>query len=127
MLLVKLISKRRNYFSIGKDYTNNTSVVVHSDTLFSAICNNLRLIYGRSVLEDFLTAISESSAVNKTPFRISSCFHYVDVYRESELVNTLYFLPKPSIRLPFDPVSQQNLNESSKLFKKIEICLLIAL
>ena len=120
MLLVKLISKRRNYFSIGKDYTNSTSVVVHSDTLFSAICNNLRLIYGRSVLEDFLAAISESSAVNKTPFRISSCFHYVDVYRENELVNTLYFLPKPSIRLPFDPVSQQNLNESSKLFKKIE-------
>ena len=120
MLLVKLISKRRNYFSIGKDYTNSISVVVHSDTLFSAICNNLRLIYGRSVLEDFLTAISENSAVNKTPFRISSCFHYVDVYRENELVNSLYFLPKPLIRLPFDPVSQQNLNESSKLFKKIE-------
>jgi len=115
MLLAKLVCKRRNSFSIGKDYTNQVSTIIHSDTLFSAICNNIRKIYGIDVLEDFLDTVNNSSE-----FTLSSCFHYINIKKEGEDFTTLYFLPKPSIRFPFDTKSQIFLESNPKLFKKIE-------
>ncbi len=120
MDLVKLISKKRNYFSIGKDYTNSISIVVHSDTLFSAICNNFRKIYGKKALEDFLDKLKESEEKEELNFKISSCFHNIEVYRDGKLTNTIYFLPRPLIRFPLTAESQAYLDENPKIFKKVK-------
>lgn len=49
---------------VGMEETEN---IIHSDTLFSAICNSYRLIYGRNELENFI----ESAKID---LRISSAF-----------------------------------------------------
>ncbi len=120
MYLVKLISKKRNYFSIGKDYTNSLSIVIHNDTLFSAICNNFRKIYGNDALEAFLNQITESQSQSESKFEISSCFHYIDIYKEGKLLNTIYFIPRPLIRFPLNEKSQKYLDENPKVFKKVK-------
>ncbi|MBD3214980.1 MAG: type III-A CRISPR-associated RAMP protein Csm4 [Candidatus Lokiarchaeota archaeon] len=115
MLLVKLICRQRKSFSIGKDYTNQVSTIVHSDTLFSAICNNIRKLYGNEALEDFLDILKGGSKL-----KLTSCFHYIDIQKEGKYLTTLYFVPKPSIRFPFDKDSQIFFESNPKLFKKIE-------
>jgi len=120
MYLIKLISKKRNYFSIGKDYTKSISIIIHNDTLFSAICNNFRKIYGKEDLEDFLGQITELENNEGILFELSSCFHYIDIYKNDEYYDTIYFLPRPLIRFPLDTHSQAYLDENPKLFKKIQ-------
>ncbi len=120
MFLAKLISKERRYFSIGKDYTRSISLVIHSDTLFSAICNNFRKIYGNGKLEEFLEILKKSEEKNESILELSSCFHYFDVYKQGEFLKTIYFLPKPLITFPFDDLSQEIVDENFKLFKKIK-------
>lgn len=120
MYIVKLISKKRNYFSIGKDYTENVNLIVHSDTLFSAICNNLRKIYGNNALEEFLNLITGTENNSEQFFRLSSCFHYIDIYRDNEYYKTIYFLPKPLVKFPLDDRSQEYLEENPKILKKIQ-------
>lgn len=120
MFLVKWISKERKYFSIGKDYTRDLSIVIHSDTLFSAICNNFRKLYGNQELEDFLKILVQSDEQGKSLLELSSCFHYLDVYKQEKYFKTIYFLPKPLIKFPFKKESQERVEENSKLFKKIK-------
>lgn len=120
MFLVKSISKERKYFSIGKDYTRDLSIIIHSDTLFSAICNNFRKLYGNQELEDFLKFLVQSDEQGKSLLELSSCFHYLDVYKQEKYFKTIYFLPKPLIKFPFKKESQERVEENSKLFKKIK-------
>lgn len=120
MYLIKLISKDRNYFSIGRDYTESLSLIVHSDTLFSAICNNFREIYGNKALEDFLTYLEGFENFSEKYFRLSSCFHYIDIYKEEKFSDTLYFLPSPLVRFQFDKQSEEFLRENPKVLKKIQ-------
>ena len=120
MYLVKLVSRQRNYFSIGKDYTENLSLIVHSDTLFSAICNNFRKIYGNETLEDLLTYLVGLGDNDEKYFRLSSCFHYIDIYREAELCDTIYFLPNPLVKFPLDDQSEEFRKENPKILKKIQ-------
>ena len=61
-----------------------SSLVLHSDTIFNAICNALAKLYGRDWVTDFLRNFEA-----KPPFRISSGFPFAD--------ETLYF-PKPMSR-----------------------------
>ncbi len=120
MFLVRLVSKERNYFSIGKDYSNNLSVIVHSDTLFSAICNNFRKLFGKSELERLLGVINPSDEEKKPFLSISSGFHFIDIYKDEKLEDTIYFVPKPLIRFPFMAESQKYLDQNPKIFKKID-------
>jgi len=50
----------------------NTSDYIHSDTLFSAICNAYRLLYGEEELRDMLNLFR----VREPTFLISSAFAY---------------------------------------------------
>ena len=50
-----------------------TSVIVHSDTLFSALCNMYALLYGEDELGSMLRKFKE-----EPPFLVSSAFLYVD-------------------------------------------------
>jgi len=120
MFLVRLISKERRYFSIGKDYTRSISLVIHSDTLFGAICNNFRKIFGNGKLEEFLEILKKSEEQEESMLELSSCFHYLDVYKQGEFLKTIYFLPKPLITFPFDDLSQEIVDENLKLFKQIK-------
>ncbi len=120
MFLVKLISKERNYFSIGKDYSDILSVIVHNDTLFSAICNNFRKLYGKSELESFLEEINSASEIENPVFKISSSFHFIDIYKDGKVEDIIYFIPKPLIQFPFTTESQEYLDQNPKMFKKIE-------
>ena len=58
-------------FHIGKAGVGleETSVIVHSDTIFSALCNMYTLLYGRDELEAMLTEFEE-----QPPFLVSSAF-----------------------------------------------------
>lgn len=61
-----------------------SSLVLHSDTIFNAICNALSKLYGRDWVTGFLRNFESNP-----PFRISSGFPFAD--------QTLYF-PKPMNR-----------------------------
>lgn len=120
MHLVKLVAKDRNYFCIGTDNTKSVSTIIHSDTLFSALCNNLRKIHGKEVLEEFLKLIKSDSNENILKLRLTSAFHYIDIHEGEICKATLYFVPKPFMRLPLDAESQSFLEANPKIFKKIK-------
>jgi CRISPR-associated protein Csm4 len=66
--------KPRGAFHLGEKEAilEHTSDYIHSDTLFSAICNAYRLLYGKGKLEDMLELFKD----RKPPFSISSAFPY---------------------------------------------------
>ena len=115
MYLVKLVSKKRKLFSIGKDHTGEISIIIHSDTLFGAICNNFRKAFGSSALEGLLNQINEENNL-----QISSCFHYIDIYKNKKFFKTIYLLPRPLIKLPLTDESQEFIDENPKAIKKIQ-------
>ncbi|MBD3352571.1 MAG: type III-A CRISPR-associated RAMP protein Csm4 [Candidatus Lokiarchaeota archaeon] len=120
MLLIKLVCNNRNIFSIGSDDASGLSSIIHSDTIFSTICNNFRLLYGKQALESFLSKIIHSADTTLPVFQISSAFHYLDVFYQDKLKNTLKFIPKPMLRLPFSEKSQKIVDLNLKLLKRIE-------
>lgn len=68
--------KPKAHFHLGEKerVLEKTSDYIHSDTLFSAICNAYRLLYGNSELE----ALLEGFKRHEPPFLISSAFVYAD-------------------------------------------------
>ena len=67
--------KPKSPFHIGEAGVGleETSTTVHSDTLFSALCNMYTLLYGKDELRAMLNEFDE-----KKPFLISSAFLYAD-------------------------------------------------
>jgi len=63
-------------FHLGEKETvlEKTSDYIHSDTLFSAICNAYRLLYGNEELMDILKLFKD----REPPFLISSALSYAD-------------------------------------------------
>jgi len=80
------------------------SEVVHSDTLFGALCWAWASLYGRKNLEGLLNSFSK-----KPPFLLSSCF----IYGEDT-----FFLPKPQTSPPGfeDPATRE---EYGKIVKEM--------
>lgn len=68
--------KPRAHFHLGEKEAilEQTSDYIHSDTLFSAICNAYRLLYGEEELRNML----ELFKGRDPPFLISSAFAYAD-------------------------------------------------
>jgi len=66
----------RGAFHLGEKEAvlEHTSDYIHSDTLFSAICNAYRLLYGNEELKGVLKPFED----REPPFLISSAFPYVD-------------------------------------------------
>ena len=122
MHLIKLVAKDRNYFCIGIDNTKSVGTIIHSDTLFSALCNNLRKIHGKEFLEDILKLMNDDSNENVPELRITSAFHYIDIFEGGRATckATIFFVPKPFMRLPLDANSQAFLEDNPKIFKKIK-------
>src|SRR3989338_762710 len=112
MKLIKLKPKENCLFHIGEKDLQSTEVIIHNDTLFSTICNNYRLIYGKRGLEKFLEQSGK--------LKLSSAFHYLDIYKGGKLYGTIFFLPKPFIKFKLDERGEKLKEEEPKSFKKIE-------
>ncbi|MHA1274517.1 MAG: type III-A CRISPR-associated RAMP protein Csm4, partial [Promethearchaeota archaeon] len=84
----------------------NTEIIVHSDTIFSALCNILGKYFSENEYNKFIQPFIN----RKPPFLLSSAFPY---YEKGE--NTIFFFPKPLIFKDFVG-NEPNL---AKKYKKI--------
>ncbi|WP_169703381.1 type III-A CRISPR-associated RAMP protein Csm4 [Candidatus Kuenenia stuttgartiensis] len=69
------------YFGEAGIGVEESSEMVHSDTIFSAICHAWGIVYGKTDMESMLAKFKDAA-----PFLITSCFLYS---------NETFFLPKP--------------------------------
>lgn len=93
------------------------SRIVHSDTLFSALCRNYRRLYGNRALEGLLEAVISGE------FRLSSGFHGLRIHSDPkgdrEELGTVYFLPRPRKRLELEEESRERAKKNPKLLEGI--------
>jgi len=68
-----------------------TETFVHSDTIFSALCHSLYLLYGHQRLEQFLALCQSDSA----PLRLSSAFIFIGDDKSRQ-----FYLPVPRNQIP---------------------------
>jgi len=87
-----------------------TEEYIHSDTLFSAICNCYRLLYGKKKLESMLQLFREY----RFPFLISSAFPFIDE-------TFLFPLPKnKNLKLLDEPDKFKKIEfVSDEIFKRV--------
>ena len=74
MIVWRLEPKAPFHLGEKEAVLEKTSDYIHSDTLFSAICNAYRLLYGNNELKEIL----EQFEASDPPFLISSAFFYAD-------------------------------------------------
>ena len=74
MIVWKLEPKAQFHLGEKESVLEKTSNFIHSDTLFSAICNAYRLLYGNEELKKLLKLFEDL----EPPLRISSAFLYAD-------------------------------------------------
>lgn len=87
---------------------NETSEIIHSDTLFSALVNVYDKIFGDT--NDFIALFEKGN------IKISSCFYCLELEKETQLDKKfIYFLPKP-IHYNLVDVGSDN----RKAFKKVK-------
>jgi len=87
-------------FHLGIMDEGGSSVIAHSDTLFSAIANAYRLLYGSEELESLLKKFFEAP-----PFIITSTFPYID---------NICLFPMPK------GINRSALTDDPREFKKLE-------
>jgi len=70
--LVKLSFKTPLHLGEKEGMMEDSNFIIHSDILFSAICNSFRSLYGKRALEELLGGFRD----NNQPFLISTAFPY---------------------------------------------------
>jgi len=80
--IVKLKFRSPIHFGYKEKTYQLSEITASADTIFSAICNSWRLLYGSKELEEMLNAFVEGNP----PFLISSSFPY---YKDE------FYVPKP--------------------------------
>ncbi|MGM0369629.1 MAG: type III-A CRISPR-associated RAMP protein Csm4 [Bacillota bacterium] len=85
---IKFEIDNRSKFHIG-DANGNLKESFASDQLFSAIINNLALLYPQEEIEEGINIFSEGK------LSISSLFYGLDFVTEGRKEKSLYFLPRP--------------------------------
>jgi len=108
MNLIELKPKIGAKYHFGEFGLENSSVIFHSDSLFSAIINNYVKLYGDA----------EEDIEKLKSIRLSSLF---PAYQD------IFFVPKPFTRLNFDKRGQERADEKPKEIKSIEFISLNAL
>ncbi len=90
MVLHQLLKLRpKTAFHIGTLMDlENTDITIHSDTIFSALCNISGIYFNKDEYDRFIQPFIEGNP----PFLLSSAFPY---YEDNE--NTIFFFPKPLI------------------------------
>lgn len=108
-------------YHFGEWSLEDSSRIIHSDTLFSALVNVSALLFGNRGPSALIQAAQDGS------FRLSSAFPCIKILRNSDSA-VLYFLPRP--RIPFakslrdaEPLSKKELKRmrfiSHTLFQKL--------
>ena len=107
MQLLKLRCKPGAQFRLGSRSLDRTDSIIHSDTLFSGLANVWANIFGDvETLCDWFDG-------DAPKVRMSSGFYAVERRSASEVLNTIYFLPRPPIEVDSDP------DEGVKAWKKV--------
>lgn len=111
MKVVKLHVDHHAPFHFG-DASGDLAKTFSSDQLFSALANNISLLYGPEKIADFLQFVA------KKELTFSSLYLGLDFFatKENHHVKTIYFLPRPKIDFYFSNESYRSFKE----FKKIE-------
>jgi len=90
--LVKLFFKAPLHLGEKEGMMEDSNFIIHSDILFSALCNSFRSLYGKTALEEFLVAFTN----NNPSFLITSAFPY---YKD------ILFFPIPmDIKPPYEDI-----------------------
>lgn len=111
MKIVKMHIENNASFHFG-DTNGHLNETFSSDRLFSALTNNIRLMYGTERIADFVSLVEG----NKLGFS-SACFGLEFLPKgESLEKRVIYFLPRPKIDIYFS----NDTYRSYKEFKKIE-------
>ncbi len=121
MTFTACILKPRGPFHIGEreGMREGSEVFIHSDTLFSALCHSLLLLYGRAELERFL----EAQQGPDPPLVLSSAFprwqgryyfpvprHYFPKGEKAKQVKRLRFIEQPAFeKLLAGPLDEDKL------------------
>ncbi len=105
MLMESILLNPRAAFHLGERGIGleETSVVLHSDTLYSAICIAWAILYGEEALRHELVPTDEKQEDWRPPFLISSAFPFAGSVR---------FYPKPF--LPFPVERETEIDESER-------------
>jgi len=114
MQLIKLHCANNSRFRLGSGSLQEADDIVHSDTFFNAWLNAYVLLYGSQSVSDVLHVFQTGDC------RISSAFHFVDVYRQEACQSTLYFVPKPLLRRLPDEGKEATDGSIKKRIKKLK-------
>ncbi|MEM2918346.1 MAG: type III-A CRISPR-associated RAMP protein Csm4 [Candidatus Altiarchaeota archaeon] len=109
MKIVKLFPAEDSKYHFGDHMLESTSLIFHSDSLFSAIINNYRKLYPINVKED---------VEHLKNIKISSVFPAYD---------DVLFIPRPITKLNFGKKMENYMEKKSKDIKNIEFISLKAL
>lgn len=118
MIIVRLIPDKNSKYHFGEGNLFETSLIFHSNSLFSTIINNLGMLYGNRFIENNINELKN--------IKISSLFPAIyqfkkeDVKNEEDIENEILFIPKPMIRLGFDKDTQKEIENEPKTIKKIK-------
>ena len=115
MHVVKLIPDKNSKYHFGEGDLSESSVVFHSNSLFSAMVNNFIKLYGVDEFNKYGEEIKK--------LKISSLFPAIYKFKNknsSEIEDEILFIPKPMVRLGFDKDTQKDIEEKPKDFKKIK-------
>ena len=86
--------------------------IIHSDTLFSALINDIVMLYGNDATEKFINYF------NNGEIAISSLLLGLNIYREDEFIKHILFFPKPFARISLSEPGNFKEEESEKYDKK---------
>src|SRR5690625_1109603 len=110
---VKFKLENNSKFSV-KDGNGNLLNIIPSNTIFSALINNINLIYGEERATKAVELFSDSE------FVISSMFIGLDFYdlSSNEPEKSIYFLPKPEALIEEATVETDSQKEEQVLNRK---------
>jgi len=72
---------------------DRVSDIIHSDTLFSAICHAWGYLYGKQEVDELLSSFVDDRDRSEPPFMISSCFPFIG--SGDDKMERIYYLPSP--------------------------------
>jgi len=97
MQQIKLYPTSPGRFRLGSAGLGATDDFIHSDTLFGGWVNAFVNLYGVAALP----LVREAFEVGQC--RSSSAFHFVDIWQNGQIHQTISFFPRPFLRRRFTP------------------------
>lgn len=89
MIAVKLLSPDPGRYRLGDGDLQSVDDCIHSDTLFNGLVCCYRNLYGLVRTNELIGLFSD------VKIKLSSAFYFIDVYRNGQFYQCIYFFPKP--------------------------------